>query len=428
MMQRPVPGMHGMMRMQGERRAAQTVRCRQCGGTIRIAESATEVVCPTCKATTPVDAAWFDAAADYGRNVEGLRGELERRRRALGPKQSEQSVSMLPFILVIGGIMVTGIAGTVVGQRIVAEGMTDTNWMLLGGCIAFLVVVIVIAAIATRAPARDDAGRGQPSKAGEMLGPQSVQCQSCGAHTEVDLGKAGVTCSHCGSPVSVSAEEMRRIVWSASLEARTEAAKLRPPSPFWNALGGYGACLGRFRPMQNPWPQLPPLASSLSGEIGLEHLQRWMHGYWPEGVPPELLAHLGGFVWGHHRGYPVAVGLASLTGPTRSPEDEWSTRDQYVHALGHHDGGIGWPRVSLLVFVAAVAIPEHDVTKLPGLFLYRTSAGYVGLASFEHGRATVEALWQYVDQLCARAEHDGSPPAPFIDPAAPAWNERGGVA
>jgi DNA-directed RNA polymerase subunit RPC12/RpoP len=421
----PVPG---MVPMRPQRVAAQTVSCVQCGATIRVANAATEVVCPTCQATTPVDGAWIEAAGDYGRNVEALRGELERRRRAGLARQTEKTVSVLPFVLVIGGVLGTGIAGSIIGQRVLAQGLTQTNWMLIGGCVVVLAIIIVIAALAARAPGREHTETTGAFDEAALLGPKGIQCPSCGAHTEVDVGKAGETCSHCGSPLAVSAQEMKRIVWDANIAARTQAAATRPPTQFFNALLGYGACIRAFGPQPIAWSQLPPLAQSLGGEIGMHHIQRWMQGYWPAALPPEMLAHQGSFMWGQHRGYPVAVCVAYLTGPTRSAEDEWVTRDHYVHSLGHHAGGIGWPRVSLLVFVSAVAIPEQDVSKTPEAYFYRTSCGYIGMASFEYAEATTQALWQYIDQLCAQAQRDDSPPAPFIEAdAAGARNEHGGA-
>jgi ribosomal protein L37AE/L43A len=214
---------------------------------------------------------------------------------------------------------------------------------------------------------------------------KAVRCPSCGVQNAIVVGVALEVCSHCGSSLAATAEQMRRGIWELAVAARRGKAVPHLPE----------VSFGEPEPAAESSPiDAVALAASLCGRRGLGEAARWLNGYWPENL---FLSRRGTFVVGHCRGFPVLVHCAQPAYVPLSvgPRPDWST-------------------LRLVVLVAALSLPSDAVEHAGVLDVWRSAAGYRAEGWISAEQCNERQLLELVDGVCALVQREGCPPAPYL--------------
>jgi hypothetical protein len=367
---------------------------------LRLAQLVPSIVCPACHTPNDASARWLASANRYVAQIDVLRdvvvhGEKSRVLVELSDRANlhEWSNTWAVVLALVFSVVFVGFVSLSPDASILV-------FVIIAGTPVCFLVCGLPYIYAKLAPARVARwryrwGAGRRLRASRIEPPpKHVRCPSCGAQAEVAAGAVVDVCRYCRASLAAAVHELWRASWSFATAERARIMVYPPPSRFFRELETFAKASG-YGTLPDPWHQLPTLAHWLGGHCGMRNLSWWMRGFWPESLPESFFHHLGGFVCGSARGYPVAIFVSK----TREP------------AYYSNPGARLW----LTVFVGAVVLAV-DRRIESELSYYRTTAGYMQTVRLSWTDATAERLWWYVDRLAAQAEQDGAPPAPCVHP------------
>jgi ribosomal protein S26 len=383
----------------------QVVRCDHCGASIPIIHLVPRVWCTSCGTPHSLEQEWIAGAGAYARQVSRLLEIAEHNQENIAVAQA----SGVLFIRVLAGF---GCALLGVSILVVAAQRSQADFQLL-----FYPVCFGWAASAwfvRAAPDKLARWRHRRRKNGTRGPAKEVRCPSCGAANATAVGTAAEACAYCGASLAVAIQQMWVAAWRLALDVRAAAARARVPSRFKYKGRDMLSVIRWLGTEFVRWEYLWHLAQAVGGQAGLEHAPRWLRGYWTDATPDFFAAQGGGFVWGHWRGYPVALLVLKLR---KTPVASGSGRmpQLSLRTLGPGPGSMQEAHAWVAVFVSAVSSPARSVRTDQRADIFQTTAGYMSTARLAWNEATPNRLLEQIEQLCLVALRDEAPPAPFIE-------------